>query len=399
MRPEAAALAAEELRIGLAAEFEREIGEADVLEFAHNSGDHNPLHVDVDYAQADPFGRRIAHGALQVGLASALIGMHLPGRDVLLNSINARFPTPLYYPCRVRIRGEIAAWDPATRSGQLRVTVLDLDRSMPTAEIAMGFAVRGRKGAAAREPAATTAQTLAPADGHRVVLVTGGSGGIGADVIRHLAGQYAVLAMTNRCPLPGPLAALPGVREVRVNLEAPGWEEAMRDAAGIGGLYGIVHSAWPGAPHGGLLKAQDDVVRDQVTFGSILTVRLARLLYSLAGPEGGRFIAIGSVAGTMRPSITLAAYSLGKATLEATMRLLAPELARRQITVNTICPSFVPVGMSGNVGEPQRKIEASRVPLGRLCSTDDIIATVAHLLSPASAFLSGQVIGLTGGQL
>ena len=82
--PEAKVFAAEDLRVGLRAEFEREISEADILAFAANSGDANPLHVDAAYASGTAYGGRLVHGAFQVGLASALIGMHLPGRSVLL---------------------------------------------------------------------------------------------------------------------------------------------------------------------------------------------------------------------------------------------------------------------------------------------------------------------------
>ena len=51
--------------------------EADVLDFARTSGDFNPLHVDAAYAGRTTFRGRIAHGAYQVGLASALVGMYL----------------------------------------------------------------------------------------------------------------------------------------------------------------------------------------------------------------------------------------------------------------------------------------------------------------------------------
>src|SRR5690348_1457732 len=113
MFPEPTTWQPDELRPGLRAEFERDVTEADVLDFARNSGDCNPLHVDPGYAASSNFGGRIAHGAFQVGLASALLGMRLPGRRVLLGSVNARFPAPLFFPCRVAVQGEVSAWDRA----------------------------------------------------------------------------------------------------------------------------------------------------------------------------------------------------------------------------------------------------------------------------------------------
>jgi 3-hydroxybutyryl-CoA dehydratase len=58
------------LEIGEQAEYSRRISEADVLRFAEISGDFSPIHVDEAFARATPFGRRIAHGALLMGLLS-----------------------------------------------------------------------------------------------------------------------------------------------------------------------------------------------------------------------------------------------------------------------------------------------------------------------------------------
>src|SRR5262245_24566138 len=178
MFPEPRVWAAQELRPGLRAEFERDLGEADVLAFARTSGDANPLHVDAAYARGSNFQGRIVHGAYQVGLASALLGMHLPGRKVLLGSVNARFPAPLYFPCRVVVRGEVTTWDREARAGQLRVLVLEASTRTPTAEVLMGFTLHEARQQPPR-PAPTASRPAPPPD-TRAILVTGASGGIGA---------------------------------------------------------------------------------------------------------------------------------------------------------------------------------------------------------------------------
>ena len=59
------------IRVGEIAEYKRTISEADILRFAEISGDHAPIHVDEAYARTTAYGRRIAHGALMMGLLSA----------------------------------------------------------------------------------------------------------------------------------------------------------------------------------------------------------------------------------------------------------------------------------------------------------------------------------------
>ena len=397
MAPKPESVSAENLRAGLTAEYEREITEADVLDFAANSGDFNPLHVDPEFAQRSRFSRRIVHGAFQVGLASALIGMHLPGRDVLLGSVHARFLAPLSYPSRVRVVGEITAWNLASRSGSLRVTVRDAASQVPVSEVTMAFTLQGSKPEAV--PVARSPVERKLPEGRKVVLLTGASGGIGSALLDSLAGEFAVLASIHRRPLSEAARGLPQVIEVQANVSSPSWEEAVEEQLGGRPLYGIVHAAWAGLPRGGLLDSDTLLIEQQLSFGTSMVVRLARLLFSRADAEGGRLIALGSTAGHHKPALGLGAYSLAKAALEDTVRLLAPELARKKITINAVCPAMVPTGMNAEANDLQLKREAAVVPLGRVCATDDVIGAVSYLLSPEASFISGQSIVLSGAQL
>ena len=394
--PEARPWKPEELSAGVEAEFVRVLTEADVLAFAENSGDKNPLHVDEAFARASTFGERIVHGAFQVGLASAMLGMHLPGRRVLLGSIHARFPAPLYYPAEVVVRGRITAWNLENLSGQLRVTVLEKARNLPTAEITMGFTLNEPAAAEARRPPAALRREDA---GRKTVLVTGAAGGIGSALCRSLSAEHAVVGIVGRHGLPENVDKA-WVSEVSLDLASDGWDRMLAEYLGGRKVHAVVHAAWPGIPRGGLLETEDEVIRRQIEFGTTCLIRLGRLLADHVETDGGRLVAIGSLySAHADPHLSLAAYSLGKAALEDTVRLLAPELARKHITVNALCPSYVPVGLNRQASELQRKREAARIPMGRLCEVGDIAGAVQYLLSPAAGFVSGQMIGLTGAQL
>jgi len=90
---------------------------------------------------------------------------------------------------------------------------------------------------------------------------------------------------------------------------------------------------------------------------------------------------------------------LAKACLEHTVRLLAPELARKKVTINAVSPSFLPLGINKQVSERQKMMESATIPMGRLCSVEDVVGTINYLLSQEASFVSGQVLMLTGGQL
>lgn len=89
---------------------ERTITEADILDFAHLSGDHNPLHVDAEYARHTLFGERIAHGLLGLSVASGLAWQTglLEGTAEALVSVDWKFRAPIRIGDTVRLRMEIA---------------------------------------------------------------------------------------------------------------------------------------------------------------------------------------------------------------------------------------------------------------------------------------------------
>jgi 3-oxoacyl-[acyl-carrier protein] reductase len=163
-------------------------------------------------------------------------------------------------------------------------------------------------------------------------------------------------------------------------------------------LYGVVHAAWPSSPQGSLLDLETDAVDAQVQFGSVATIRIARFLRSRA-VGSARLVVLGTTAGTLKPVLNMSAYSLGKATLEHTVRLLAPELARSGITINLVAPSFVAVGMNSSKTNRVILTETAKVPLGKLCSPEDVSQAVEFFLSDQASFITGQILPLTGGQL
>ena len=86
----------EEITPGMSASVTRVVSEDDVRRFADVSGDHNPIHLDEDYARGTRFGRRIAHGLFGASLFSGLFGTRLPGRGCVYAAQNLKFRRPVH---------------------------------------------------------------------------------------------------------------------------------------------------------------------------------------------------------------------------------------------------------------------------------------------------------------
>jgi NAD(P)-dependent dehydrogenase (short-subunit alcohol dehydrogenase family)/acyl dehydratase len=390
-RPEARVLSSDRIEAGQKAVFERKILIEDVEAFAALSGDYNPLHTDQSYAAQTNYGRRIVHGAFQIGLASAMAGMYLPGRNVVIGSMRSRFPSPLYVPAEVVVQGEIVSWLPGAGNGTLRVRVIEASASVLTAEIHIGFGMHEHP----RQSSLDNRPPVAHASNLPVVLLTGAGSGVGRQLLQRLSASYQLLAMVRSLP---EAPAGGNIEMLECDLTGEDWE-GVADAALAGRpAYGIVHAAWPGAPQGGLLGIDSEIVSRQVEFGTLTTIRLARWLARHARGSG-RMVVIGTTAATVQPAPHLGAYALGKAAMEQTVRLLAPELAGKGIAINAVLPSFMPMGMNRAKTRHAVLTETAKVPLGRLCTPEDIAGAVEYLLSASASFVVGQVLPLTGGRL
>src|ERR1041384_310157 len=83
-------------KVGDSAEITKTIEQADVDAFAEVTGDHNPVHVDEEFAKTTRFGRRIAHGMLTASLISSVLANKLPGEGSVYLSQTLQFMAPVF---------------------------------------------------------------------------------------------------------------------------------------------------------------------------------------------------------------------------------------------------------------------------------------------------------------
>jgi acyl dehydratase len=92
------------IQIGDTAEVSKTITDQDVRLFADLTGDHNPVHLDDQYASATRFKRRVAHGMLTASLISSVLANQLPGEGTVYLSQSLKFVAPVYLDDTVTAR-------------------------------------------------------------------------------------------------------------------------------------------------------------------------------------------------------------------------------------------------------------------------------------------------------
>jgi 3-oxoacyl-[acyl-carrier protein] reductase len=235
----------------------------------------------------------------------------------------------------------------------------------------------------------------------KCALITGASGGIGAEIARALHGAGATIAIsgTREAPLEA-LAAELGARVhvLPCNLSDPQAVEALPKAASeaMGALDILVNNA--GITRDTLMMRMSDEQWSQVLDVN-LTAAMRLMRASLRGmmkARWGRIINISSIVGaTGNPG--QANYVAAKAGLVGLSKALAQEVASRGITVNCVAPGFIATPMTEALTEAQQEAINQRIPASRMGTPAEIAAGVLYLASPEAGYVTGAVLHINGG--
>jgi len=245
----------------------------------------------------------------------------------------------------------------------------------------------------------------------RVAIVAGGGGAIGSAVAHGLAGAGAAVAVVGRttATLEGVVASIAGsggsATAVAADVTKPEDAERCVDetAAAFGRVDIIVNAIGGGA--GAVLHPAEEYPGDswdwimELNVRSTLLPTQAAVRRMIAQGEGGRVLNISSVRGQLGIDAGYSAYVAAKGAIDSLTRQWATEWAKHGITVNAIAPTFVDTPQVASLlGDPDFKSRiVSRIPLGRVGTTDDLLGATLLLCSPASGFITGQILTIDGG--
>ncbi|MBI3111644.1 MAG: 3-oxoacyl-[acyl-carrier-protein] reductase [Ignavibacteriales bacterium] len=239
----------------------------------------------------------------------------------------------------------------------------------------------------------------------KIALVTGGSRGIGRSIAIALADEGAHVAITYR-------SAASSAEEVLKTIRAKGrkasghqsdarqFDEAQKVVDAVvkefGRLDVLVNNA--GITKDTLLMRMteqdwDDVIDTNLKSAFAFSKAGCR---PMMGQREGRIINISSIAGVIG-NAGQTNYAASKAGLIGITKTLAKELASRNIQVNAVAPGFVDTDMTEKLNPQQKEALMNIIPLKRTAKPEEIASVVVFLASPASSYMTGQVLCVDGG--
>ena len=227
----------------------------------------------------------------------------------------------------------------------------------------------------------------------RVVLITGGSRGIGLATAQRFASLGDRVAVTyNSSPPPD------GFFAVKCDVTSTAEVDAAFTAVEqhFGPVEILVSNAGM-TKDMLLLRMSESDFSDVIDANLTAAYRVAkRAAQGMLKARRGRIIFVSSVVG-LSGSAGQANYSASKSGLIGLARSIARELGSRSITANVVAPGPVETDMLAAISEDRREALTAAVPLGRLASPDEIAGTIAFLASSDAAFITGAIIPVDGG--
>ncbi len=239
----------------------------------------------------------------------------------------------------------------------------------------------------------------------RVVLVTGGSRGIGQAIAIELARVGATVVFTYK-------SSPEGARETQKRIDEGGGisRSARCDVGDTEAVDALVAQVLQDFRRLDIVVNNAGINRDQLImrmkptdFDDVIATNLRgtwNVCRAASRPmlraRSGRIINLSSVVASMgNPGQSN--YAASKGGVEALTRSLARELGSRGITVNAVAPGFIETDMTADMADRAREAMVERIPLGELGTVEDVARAVRFLASDDAGYITGQVIHVNGG--
>jgi 3-oxoacyl-[acyl-carrier protein] reductase len=387
----------DDISIGDFRKITRVISLEDINKFVEITGDTNPLHLDSDFAKNTPFKKIVAHGMLGASFLSTVIGTKLPGPGALWISQNLNFLLPVRLGDELVIACKVKNKYPRDR-------LLDLDTTIHNQNGDLVLSGSGRvKMLMNRENKNRLEQKNIRS---KVVIITGGSGGIGSAVCQELVRKgYKVVFnyFSNRDRAETLIKNLQNdgvfIEGIQVDSST---QEGAKKLYDLASRYGNVEILINNMSSKILPKPFLDTEWVDVDKHINLQLKSSFLLSKLCLPDMieakyGRIINITSQATDGVPTINWCGYTLAKSSLAMLTKILAAEFGMHSITVNSISPGMTETEFIDHISEKSQLMAARANPMRRLAEPFDVASTLMFLISDEASYITGQSFRVNGG--
>jgi 2-deoxy-D-gluconate 3-dehydrogenase len=240
----------------------------------------------------------------------------------------------------------------------------------------------------------------------KVALVTGGNTGIGQSIAVALAAAGANVAVAGRSEPAETLAAITATGRQAISIKAdlsstvPVQRVVDETLAGLGRIDILVNNA-------GIIRRDDLLDFNEEDWDAVMDTNLKTLFFlsqaaarHMADRGSGKIINIASLL-TFQGGIRVPSYAAAKSGVGGVTKAMANELAPKGVQVNAIAPGYIATNNTAalQADETRNRQILERIPTGRWGKPDDIAGTAVFLASPASDYVTGQILAVDGGWL
>ena len=369
------------------------------------SGDYNGLHVDEEFAARTEFEQIVVHGLLHASILSGLFGTKLPGSGALCLSQAFDFTKPVFIGDTVEATGTVLAMDPTTRVIDVKTEILNQkgERVLEGKAKVKVLRLAPRRAADPQMRVSSMANLLTG----KVALVTGASRGIGRAIATTLAAHGATVWINyNRSQR----AAEDVASEIKdgdgdcftVKADVTKTDEVaamIETVARQNGIDILVNNAGPKIRSGGIEDIEWSDMQtafEQIVGGAFCVTRGG---IPFLKERQGCVVNVLAAAMLGRTAHNWLPYVTAKSALLSFSKNLAQELGPSGVRVNMVSPSLVDTDLVSNIPERVRKMTVGSTPLRRLATAEDVAGAVLFFASPYAAFVTGDNMLVTGGEV
>ena len=384
--------------IGSRAEMQHTITAEDIRRFVEITGDDNPLHVDHAFAQKTSLKGVVAHGMLSASFISTIIGKRIPGAGALWVSQTLDFLLPVRIGDRLAIVAEVVGVHESIGMLTLKTEIRNQHDQL---------VLTGESKVKVVESAVTPFSPDAVRQINPVVIVTGGSRGIGARTAAVLAAQGFAVVVNYREDAEGARRVVAEIEKreqralaVRADVTRPSDVRELVDAAvgRFGGLSAVVNSASAPMVYKPFadLTLTDLARQMEVQYYAAFDLIKAALPF-LEKAHNAAVVNISSIVVDNVPPLHAMAFAAAKAAVTSMTKSLAVEYGPRGIRFNVVAPGMTDTEMIALTPEKTKLLTRMQTPLRKLADPAEVAEGIAFLLSPKASHITGETLRICGG--